>query len=144
MISKLLCATDGSRASAKAVEFACDFARQLQVGVTFLVVDAITDRDISGSVKVWTEEMLSAIQEQENRELHAARQIAEAKGVTGSGFVRAHGQNIAAAIIAHAEEHGFEHIVVGSTGKTGVSRMLMGSIAADVVAKAHCPVTVVR
>lgn len=143
MISKLLCATDGSKASAKAVEFAADFANQLGVGVTFLVVDPITDRDLA-TTRGWSHVVLTAIDEQENRELHAAESVARAKGVKEVEAVAAQGHNIAATIIAYAEEHGFEHIVVGSTGKTGISRMMMGSIAGAVVAKAHCPVTVVR
>lgn len=143
MISKLLCATDGSKASAKAVEFAADFANQLGVGVTFLVIDPITDSDLSNT-RGWSHVVLTAIDEQENRELHAAEGVARAKGVKDVEAVSAQGHNIAATIIAYAEENGFEHVVVGSTGKTGISRMMMGSIAAAVVAKAHCPVTVVR
>jgi nucleotide-binding universal stress UspA family protein len=43
-----------------------------------------------------------------------------------------------------ADEHDIDHIVIGSHGRTGVSRVLLGSVAEAVVRRAHCPVTVVR
>ena len=48
------------------------------------------------------------------------------------------------AIVGYAERNGYHHIIVGSEGRTGAKRMLLGSVAEDVVTRAHCPVTVVR
>ncbi|MFB6220989.1 MAG: universal stress protein [Halolamina sp.] len=39
---------------------------------------------------------------------------------------------------------GFDHLVIGSHGRTGVSRMLLGSVAEKVVRESPVPVTVVR
>lgn len=50
----------------------------------------------------------------------------------------------ARAIVDYAEEHDVAHIVVGSHGRTGVTRVLLGSVAENVVRRAPCPVTVVR
>jgi nucleotide-binding universal stress UspA family protein len=47
-------------------------------------------------------------------------------------------------ITEYAEEGGFDHIVVGSHGRSGVTRILLGSVAEMVVRRAPCPVTVVR
>jgi nucleotide-binding universal stress UspA family protein len=35
-------------------------------------------------------------------------------------------------------------IVIGTHGRTGLSRLLMGSVANQVVSMAHCPVLTVR
>jgi nucleotide-binding universal stress UspA family protein len=43
-----------------------------------------------------------------------------------------------------AEELGAGLIVVGSHGRTGLSRMLLGSVAERVVRLSHCPVLVVK
>jgi nucleotide-binding universal stress UspA family protein len=43
-----------------------------------------------------------------------------------------------------AEELAAELIVVGSHGRTGLTRMLLGSVAERVVRLAHCPVLVVK
>lgn len=43
-----------------------------------------------------------------------------------------------------AEELGADLIVLGSHGRTGLTRMLLGSVAERVVRLAHCPVLVVK
>ncbi len=57
---------------------------------------------------------------------------------------RAGGSDIAGAIVDYAEKNSYHHIVTGSAGLTGAKRLLLGSVAADIVTLAHCPVTVVR
>lgn len=47
-------------------------------------------------------------------------------------------------IIDYAEEHDVEHIVMGSHGRRGVTRILLGSVAELVVRRAAVPVTIVR
>jgi nucleotide-binding universal stress UspA family protein len=50
----------------------------------------------------------------------------------------------AAGIVHYAEQNGYDHIVVGTGDKRGISRLMLGSVAADVMARAHCTVTVAR
>ena len=50
----------------------------------------------------------------------------------------------ARAIVDYAEEHGVDHVVVGSHGRDGISRVLLGSVAETVVRRSPVPVTVVR
>ncbi|MCQ4332693.1 universal stress protein [Natronomonas sp. F2-12] len=47
-------------------------------------------------------------------------------------------------ILEHAEEHDVDTIVMGSHGRDGLSRILLGSVAETVVRRASVPVTVVR
>ena len=47
-------------------------------------------------------------------------------------------------IVSLAEDSGIGVIVMGSRGRGGVSRTLMGSVSDSVVRHAHCPVLVVR
>lgn len=47
-------------------------------------------------------------------------------------------------IVATAEEVDADHVVVGSHGREGVSRLLVGSVAETVVRRAPMPVTTVR
>ena len=48
------------------------------------------------------------------------------------------------AIVAAAESENADMIVVGSHGRSGVSRFLIGSVSDYVVRHAHCPVMVIR
>lgn len=50
----------------------------------------------------------------------------------------------ATAIVEYAEDHDVDHIVTGSHGRTGVSRILLGSVAESVIRRSPVPVTVVR
>jgi len=47
-------------------------------------------------------------------------------------------------ILEFAEENDIDHIVMGSHGRSGVSRVLLGSVAERVVRRASVPVTIVR
>ena len=48
------------------------------------------------------------------------------------------------AIVEAAERLGVDVIVLGTHGRRGVSRFLLGSVASQVVARARCPVLTVR
>ncbi|MFC5368258.1 universal stress protein [Salinirubrum litoreum] len=50
----------------------------------------------------------------------------------------------ASTIVDFAEEGRFDHVVMGSHGRKGVSRILLGSVAESVVRNSPVPVTVVR
>jgi nucleotide-binding universal stress UspA family protein len=47
-------------------------------------------------------------------------------------------------IVRIAEDEGAELIVLGTHGRTGVTRLLMGSVAEAIVRRAPCPVLVYR
>jgi nucleotide-binding universal stress UspA family protein len=47
-------------------------------------------------------------------------------------------------IVRYAEENGVDHIVMGSHGRSGAARVLLGSVAENVARRSPTPVTVVR
>lgn len=47
-------------------------------------------------------------------------------------------------LLSQVEQHGIDHIVIGHTDRGALARWLLGSVSADVLARAHVPVTVVR
>jgi nucleotide-binding universal stress UspA family protein len=51
---------------------------------------------------------------------------------------------VSSIIINHAENENVDLIVVGNRGRTGFKRLLLGSVASDIVTYAHCPVLVVK
>lgn len=47
-------------------------------------------------------------------------------------------------VVEYAEENDADHIVMGSHGREGITRVLLGSVAETVVRRSPVPVTVVR
>lgn len=138
-VEKILCAIDGSAISEKAVAFSVHLAKELQQHLTFITV-AGGDEQIS----VWDIGRIKTGQMPVDKHLAAALNVALKAGVNQVACVRAGGSDIAGAIVGYAEKNSYHHIVAGSAGRTGAARLLIGSVAADIVNKAHCPVTVVR
>lgn len=137
---RLLCATDGSPSAEKAVSFTIALAQALHRPITFLMVAAGAD----GEVQVWDEDKVMDRQLPPDRELLNALRHAQEAGQRRIRLVRAHGGAAAPAIVNYAERNSYHHIIVGSEGRTGAKRLILGSVAQDVVQRAHCPVTVVR
>ena len=50
----------------------------------------------------------------------------------------------ATSIVEYAEGHGIDLIVMGTHGRSGMSKVLMGSVAERVVRTAPCPVLTIR
>lgn len=50
----------------------------------------------------------------------------------------------ASTIVDYAETKNVDLLVIGSRGRTGIKKMLLGSTANEVIKYAHCPVMVVR
>jgi nucleotide-binding universal stress UspA family protein len=71
-----------------------------------------------------------------------AKKQAEAAGVKAESFVgeaEAH-----EAITKLAKDENADMIIIGSHGRTGLRRLLMGSVAEKVIGYALCPVLVVK
>ncbi len=143
MFEKLLCAVDGSRSSQKAAALAAALAGKLGAKLTFLTVQTM-DAKHAAKELYWDSRLLGAAELQSERELEDARQAAKSAGLSDVDCVKTYGRSVGEAIVAYAEKEGFSHIVTGSSGRSGVERLMLGSVAADVVARAHCPVTIAR
>lgn len=68
---------------------------------------------------------------------------AEEAGVeASSAYVRS--DSASRGIVGYAEENDVDHIVIGSHGRSGAARVLLGSVAEKVTRRSPVPVTVVR
>ena len=48
------------------------------------------------------------------------------------------------AIVKYAEDHDLDLTVVGTRGRSGLTRMVVGSVASSVVIYSSCPVLIIR
>ena len=143
MAKKLLCATDGSHPSEKAVRVAIDLAKSLGAELAFLTVETVSS-ERAAKTYFWDSKLLEAGDALVHRELGSAQKAAEKAGLANVRCVTTYGRDIAQAIVAYADTEGYDHIVVGSAGRTGINKLMLGSVAKAVTARAHCPVTVAR
>ena len=144
----ILVATDGSDDSDAAVDAALDLAHDTNGKLLVLSVvpeasgdasddGAGSDADAEPPPRDEDEEVIEANDLTNDVVDHALEWGIEATPLVWEG-------EPADAILAAAESEGADVIVIGSSGKSGVGRMLMGSVSDDVIRRAPVPVMVVR
>jgi nucleotide-binding universal stress UspA family protein len=136
---KVLVPIDDSEHSRKAVQRALELAEKNGADITLMTVTPAA-ADIM-------DEMRPNIQEKLNAEyqgwLDKAKAVFDAKGIKVATILE-EGLVPANNIIRRAEDDKFDRIIMGSTGRSRLAQVLMGSTAAKVVAHAPCEVTIVR
>jgi nucleotide-binding universal stress UspA family protein len=137
MTSKILCATDGTDHSAHAVELAATLAAKLGASLSICAVNVARGGARGPLIFNWEDDQVKKI-------LDDAAAVARKAGATKVDELALRSREAAAALVQYAEENGYDHIVVGTGDKRGVSRLMLGSVAADVAGRAHCSVTVAR
>ena len=152
--TKVLLATDGSEEADLATRTAADLADKTGSELHLVHVFGITPWYPAypegfglGGVELEDpelEEDLQRTSEQRARELLDAEvENLRSLGVTLAQAHLVEG-GVAQEIVGLAEEIGAGLIVIGSRGRGGIRRALMGSVSDSVVRHAHCPVMVVR
>lgn len=137
MSKKILCPTDGSDHSMIGVARAAEMAKQSHADLTVCVVNIAHGGARGPTINHWKEEEVTKI-------LDGAVAKAKEAGLKDVAGVELISREAGSAIITYAEEHGFDHIVMGTGDKRGVKRLVLGSVAAEVAGKSHCTVTVAR
>jgi nucleotide-binding universal stress UspA family protein len=135
-IRKILHPTDFSERSDHAFRLACALARDHNAPLIVLHVHSPVVAYGDGLVGVMPPDFTGELQAR-LREIdpHDPKVVIERRLVEGEP---------AAEIQRVARESGCDLIVMGTHGWTGLRRLLMGSVAEDVVRKASCPVLTVK
>lgn len=140
----ILVATDGSKHSAAAASEAIGLAKQNNSALTVISVvpsELVTPVDIDFTVN--QREFIAEKEMQEaEKNAKVVKEAAEKEGVFVKAFVLS--GKPADAIIETAKEKRADLIVLGSHGRTGLEKLLMGSVAERVIVLAACPVLVVK
>lgn len=149
MFKRILVAVDGSLASAAGFKAALDLAvdQEATLVVLHVVDDAVPRSNFDDVVypKSYLETYLAA-SEKYGRKLtdHAAASARSSDVKTEPAVLRAQGHSVAEVIVAHARKQKADIIVLGTHGRRGLKRVLMGSDAEEVVRSAPVPVLLVR
>lgn len=146
MFKNILLATDGSDISARAARMAVDLARTHGAKVTAVYVMEPYPYLGIGEANPYGMQAYAAAAQKLAAEAHMAVEKLCTQGGSAVPLEARAIENVGAAtgIVQTAKTEGADLIVMGSHGRSGIARMMLGSVANRVLAEATAPVLVVR
>ncbi len=145
-VKRILVPIDGSDYSMRAARYAIEIAKlqnaqifcihiipKIPYGYTFAgsAVELYLE-DINNEAKSWFNQII---------EIAKSKDI-DIENIKTDVFMDV--ESIVNAIINYASSNSIDLIVMGTKGRTGIARFLMGSVANGVTQHAHCPVMLIR
>jgi nucleotide-binding universal stress UspA family protein len=142
--SKILVAIDGSEMSMKAVECGIVMAKKDNANLVVVNIIYTPAATLVYSKKEWFDESLKKAKDEavvwfNKIKKNAAKNEVKVKTETVEELY-----SVSAAIAKYAEKENIDLIIMGSTGKTGFKRLLLGSVASDVVTHSHTNVMIIK
>lgn len=150
MFKQVLVAVDGSPTSNRGLKAAIGLAADQHASLAIVhVVDTMASMAYVGDMSYvpasYVDDMLEDLRTSGRRILAKAEATARDAGVEAKTFlVETKGGTVAEAILAQARKAHADVIVLGTHGRRGLSRVLMGSDAETVLREARVPVMLVR
>ena len=159
-VSKILVAIDGSEMSMRAAAYAIDIANikgkeeenvQL-IGLTVIDLTNLSYSFFATASGYYEAEKLEEKRKEAQQLLDKVEKLAVKENNTNnnvniqfkSEIIEDPISRVGSAIVDYAERENIDLIVIGTRGRTGFKKMLLGSVASGVVTYAHCPVMVVK
>ena len=150
-ITKILVGIDGSESSFNAANYATDLSVKFNSEVILLsiVPSKIHHGDSSGvfgmvsqsylndykkEAEKWFKEIINSVKNEETFEIEKKIKT----DIITTPF------SIAASILNYAEERDVDLILIGTRGNSGLKKMLLGSVASDIVTYSYCPVLIIK
>jgi nucleotide-binding universal stress UspA family protein len=153
-LSRILVAIDGSIPSIHATDYAISIAikNNSQLFVLY-VIDAYKYPHLPSSIilaptfgtekyleeRNEAEKLMDKIKEKFKLKIndYTKSEELETKIIEGA-------KSAAATIMEYAETKNIDLIIIGSKGRTGFKKLLLGSVSSSIIKNAHCPVLVIR
>ena len=147
MINKMLVALDGSDHSLKAVDFASEIAASLKAKL--IILNVVKPQEIPKGLREYAELEhipgfdMDILKKVAGDMVANSERRAKEKGVVDV-VVEVEEGPVARTIVARAQHHGVDMIVVGSRGMGNIEATLRGGVSHRVELLAKCPVLTVR
>jgi nucleotide-binding universal stress UspA family protein len=146
MAAHILIPLDGSTPAQHALEFACEIHSTSQITVLHVnetsqadACETVTDCSLADGGNTHHHQIqVDNVEEL----LHNAQVTAAEKGVKISTESRS--GDPTTTIIAYAEEHAIDHIIIGIHGESDAKQLVVGTVARSVAHNSTIPVTVVQ
>lgn len=148
MFKKILIPTDGSPLSSQAANAGVSFARTIGAEVVALHVTqpfaaTIGFDGMAAAYAITDEDYEKAAAEQAEKYLKQVTDRAHTAGVTASALAVSN-FNVADGVVQACVDNACDLIFIGSHGRSGLSRLLLGSVTAKVLSLAPVAVLVYR
>jgi nucleotide-binding universal stress UspA family protein len=145
MYQRILVPIDGSQTSERALHEAIRVAnREAQLRLVYVLVENYL-LDAEGYAYIDLADLQKAMRHSGERALAlAAEKVRQAGATAETALLEASGERIASVIENEARHWQADLIVIGTHGRSGLNRLLLGSVAEGVVRVATVPVLLVR
>ena len=144
MYQRIMVPVDGSETSRKALQEAIKLARQF--GARLKLVHVVENARVFDAEGMVDYAALREIAVKGGEQILArAQEMAEQAGITvETALLEAGGDRNENVIVTEARQWLAELVVIGTHGRSGISRLLFGSVAEGVVRGATMPVLLIR
>jgi nucleotide-binding universal stress UspA family protein len=144
MFKHILLPVDGSPTSLQPLEKAVAIAQAFKSQVTVIyVIDPYAFTGVGTDFAYGQAEYLGAATAEANKALKFSRDQFAAAGIEVTTEV-VEGHAVYKGILETATSSGADLIVMGSHGRKGLEKLVLGSVASQVLSHAHLPVLIVR
>ena len=142
-LKNIIVAYDSSSFSNRAFKSALDIAEPNKSKITIVtVVTGIYQPSIGFSMK-FSKDLLEKNTKMLKKLFSNLQTMANKKNISISLKIL-YNPSVSKAITNYVNSHKFDLIVIGSRGRTGVGKIILGSVANDVVNKVNVPTMVVK
>lgn len=137
---KIMIATDGSKEVEKAIKAGIKFAKL--TGARLYAVYVIVSTGYSPRDLGWEDSLREFLEAEAKKAVTFVEETGKISGVKVESVILE--GNATDKILEFAEQEDMDLIVMGTLGKTGLDRFLMGSVAENVLRHSKIPVMVVK
>lgn len=142
--TNIVVAIDGSDLSKKAADYAISLAKEQNAKVSAVAVVKFHQTDAFRGSTDTLARFIRRQAEIAQKWMDSAKSDAEKSGVRFESRVIKTRTSVPEEIIKYAQDRKSDLIVMGTRGRTGFKKALLGSVASAVVTHAGCPVMVIR
>jgi nucleotide-binding universal stress UspA family protein len=148
-ISKIMVGIDGSKESVNAADYAIAIAKRHNaelIAVNVLTSDIGYAYSSPGveSPPLTIREIILLAEDEVKKWFDDIKEKADKSGIRFRSEIIMAKRSTVSTILDYAEEQNINMIAVGTRGRSGIKKMLLGSVASGLVTYAACPVLVVK
>jgi nucleotide-binding universal stress UspA family protein len=141
-LARILCPTDYSATSDNAVRYAVEFARKVDAHVRFLHI--LSSGTLAEKTAVTSTPLSAQPEEDDSLPDNFSRLLMDEKKKGLNADFRVCRGEAPKVIAEQAHSWGADLIIMGSHGRTGLHRLMMGSVAEEVFRTSDIPVLLVK